>query len=84
MDQHKDQRIDIGEQPGHYIRRLWQISVVIFLQEARAYGITPVQYAALQTIANSPSIDQRTLARLMAWTPPPLRVWWKGWRPGHC
>ena len=63
MDQHKDQRINIDEQPGHYIRRLQQIAVAIFLQETQAYGITPVQYAALQTIANSPSIDQRTLAR---------------------
>jgi DNA-binding MarR family transcriptional regulator len=29
-------------------------------------GITPVQYAALQTVANHPGIDQRTLARTIA------------------
>ncbi|MDP3610682.1 MAG: MarR family winged helix-turn-helix transcriptional regulator, partial [Rubrivivax sp.] len=27
-----------------------------------AHGLTPVQYAALQTVANQPGIDQRTLA----------------------
>jgi MarR family transcriptional regulator, lower aerobic nicotinate degradation pathway regulator len=63
MDQKNDQRIDLDDQPGHYIRRLQQIAVAIFLQETQAHGITPVQYAALQTVANSPLIDQRTLAR---------------------
>ncbi len=58
--------VDIGHQPGHYIRRLHQISVGIFLQELGEIGITPVQYAALQTVANHPGIDQRTLARTIA------------------
>ena len=58
--------IDIDEQPGHNIRRLHQISVGIFLQELGELGITPVQYAALQTVANYPGIDQRTLARTIA------------------
>ena len=53
---------DLGELPGHYIRRLQQIAVAIFLQEAEASGVTPVQYAALQTVANQPGIDQRSLA----------------------
>jgi DNA-binding MarR family transcriptional regulator len=55
--------IDIDHQPGHYIRRLHQISVGIFLQEAGELGVTPVQYAALQAVANAPGIDQRGLAR---------------------
>lgn len=63
MDQQNEKRINLDDQPGHCIRRLQQIAVAIFLQETQAYGITPVQYAALQTIANSPSVDQRTLAR---------------------
>jgi DNA-binding MarR family transcriptional regulator len=54
--------VDIDVLPGHHIRRLHQIAVAIFLQETEAHGITPVQYAALQTVANSPGIDQRTLA----------------------
>ena len=58
--------VDIDHQPGHYIRRLHQISVGIFLQELGEIGITPVQYAALQTVANHPGIDQRTLARTIA------------------
>jgi len=58
--------IDIDLQPGHAIRRLHQISVGIFLQEAGDLGITPVQYAALQTVGNQPGIDQRTLARNIA------------------
>lgn len=58
--------IDIDDQPGHNIRRLHQISVGIFLQELGELGITPVQYAALQNVANHPGIDQRTLARTIA------------------
>lgn len=49
--------------PGHYIRRLQQIAVAIFMDEAQAWGITPVQYAALNTVARRPGIDQGTLAR---------------------
>lgn len=55
--------VDLGELPGHFIRRLHQIAVAIFLQETEAAGVTPVQYAALQAIANQPGVDQRTLAR---------------------
>ena len=49
--------------PGHYIRRLQQIAVALYLQETEALQLTPVQYAILQSIHNQPSIDQRTLAR---------------------
>ena len=55
--------IDLAELPGHYIRRLQQIAVAVFLQEAEAHGVTPVQFAALQSVANQPGLDQRTLAR---------------------
>ena len=55
--------ITIDQQPGYAIRRLHQISVAIFLQETEAHGLTPVQFAALQTAANDPGLDQRTLAR---------------------
>ena len=58
--------VSIDDQPGYYIRRLHQISVGIFLQELSELGVTPVQYAALQTVANQPGIDQRTLARTVA------------------
>ena len=62
-DDASPEQIDIDNQPGHYIRRLHQISVAIFLQETEPFGVTPVQYAALQTVGNHPGIDQRTLAR---------------------
>lgn len=58
--------VSIDDQPGYYIRRLHQISVGVFLQELVDVGITPVQYAALQTVANQPGTDQRTLARSIA------------------
>ncbi len=55
--------IELDSLPGHYIRRLQQIAVAIFLQETEAHGVTPVQYATLQAVCNLPGIDQRTLAR---------------------
>lgn len=55
-------RIELDTLPGHHIRRLQQIAVAIFLQETEAQGLTPVQYAAMQTVANTPAFDQRTLA----------------------
>jgi len=54
--------VDLHGLPGHGIRRLHQIAVAIFLQETEAHGVTPVQYAALQTVGDTPGIDQRTLA----------------------
>ncbi len=56
-------RIDLESLPGHYIRRLQQIAVAVFLQETEVHGVTPVQFAALQAVADAPGIDQRTLAR---------------------
>jgi DNA-binding MarR family transcriptional regulator len=53
---------DLAELPGHQIRRLQQIAVAIFLQDTGAFGVTPVQYAALRAMAINPGIDQRTLA----------------------
>lgn len=52
----------LSAQPGHYIRRLQQIAVGIFLEQNRQFDITPVQFAALMTIAERPGVDQKTLA----------------------
>lgn len=54
--------IEFNRLPGNFVRRLHQISVAIFLQETEAYAITPVQFAALQSVLATPNIDQRTLA----------------------
>lgn len=55
--------IDLDALPGYCIRRLNQIAVAIFLQETEPQAITPVQYGCLQAVANTPGMDQRTLAR---------------------
>jgi MarR family transcriptional regulator, lower aerobic nicotinate degradation pathway regulator len=52
--------------PGHLIRRLQQIAVAIFMSEAKAFDITPVQYAALLAIDLHPGIDQTALASIVA------------------
>jgi DNA-binding MarR family transcriptional regulator len=49
-------------QPGHLIRRLQQIAVSLFLEEAAVFELTPVQYAALAAIDAYPGIDQASLA----------------------
>lgn len=59
-------RIELDALPGHGIRRLQQIAVAIFMQEAGESGVTPVQFAVLQTLADRSGIDQRTLARLVS------------------
>jgi DNA-binding MarR family transcriptional regulator len=53
---------ELDDLPGHYIRRLHQIAVAIFLQVTEAHQLTPVQYAAMSRLGQSPGVDQRTLA----------------------
>jgi DNA-binding MarR family transcriptional regulator len=55
--------LDLDALPGHLIRRLQQIAVGLFMEETEAHDLTPVQFAALATIARQPGEDQRTLAR---------------------
>jgi DNA-binding MarR family transcriptional regulator len=54
--------LPLTDLPGHYIRRLQQIAVGVFMEETQTFGITPVQFAALNAVAAQPGIDQRTLA----------------------
>jgi len=54
---------DLADLPGHYIRRLQQIAVAIFLEETESFGLTPVQFGALEATRRQPMLDQRTLAR---------------------
>ena len=54
------------EMPGHLIRRLQQISFALFLDQAKEFDITPVQYAALVAINNHPGIDQTALCNIIA------------------
>lgn len=57
------------DKPGHLARRFQQIAVAVFHAEVDAAGfdLTPVQYAALTTIAARPGIDQATLAGAIAY-----------------
>ncbi|MBL6623145.1 MAG: MarR family transcriptional regulator [Alphaproteobacteria bacterium] len=54
--------------PGHLIRRLHQLSTQVFLQQVGAAGfnLTPVQFAALDALADRPGIDQARLAEAIA------------------
>ena len=63
MKKGKLEPLDFDSLPGHYIRRLQQIAVAVFLQQTEAHGVTPVQFAALNQVAKTPGVDQRTLAR---------------------
>lgn len=55
--------VDLDALPGHQIRRLQQIAVGLFMEEAADFDLTPVQFAALARVTSQPGIDQRTLAR---------------------
>jgi DNA-binding MarR family transcriptional regulator len=52
--------------PGYLFRRMQQIAVSIFVEECRAYDLTPVQYAALVAIRTHPGIDATRLSAVIA------------------
>lgn len=56
--------MDTIEMAGHLIRRLHQQSTQVFQAQTQAAGfdLTSVQFAALNAIAQQPSIDQASLA----------------------
>jgi len=62
MSATQDTPPDSLDLPGHYIRRLQQIAVAVFLQETEPFGLTPVQFGALQAVHATPGVDQRSLA----------------------
>jgi len=52
--------------PGYLFRRMQQIAVAIFMEECRAFDLTPVQYAALVAIQTHPEIDATRLSAVIA------------------
>jgi DNA-binding MarR family transcriptional regulator len=52
--------------PGYLFRRMQQIAVAIFVEECRAYDLTPVQYAGLVAIRTHPGIDATRLSAVIA------------------
>jgi MarR family transcriptional regulator, lower aerobic nicotinate degradation pathway regulator len=54
------------EKPGHLIRRLQQIALALFMEQAKHFDVTPVQYSALIAVDNHPGIDQTALCNIIA------------------
>ncbi len=52
--------------PGYLFRRMQQIAVAIFMEECKAFDLTPVQYAALVAIQTHPGIDATRLSAVIA------------------
>jgi DNA-binding MarR family transcriptional regulator len=57
---------DFQNAPGHLIRRAHQLAVSIFMEETAEYGVTPVQFAILNALMDTPGEDQVTLAGRVA------------------
>jgi DNA-binding MarR family transcriptional regulator len=57
--------IELYDEPGHLIRRAQQIAVSRF-HEVHGRHVTPIQYAILRTLHETPGIDQVTLAQMVA------------------
>lgn len=55
----------LSDEPGHLIRRAQQIAVSKF-HEVHGRHVTPIQYAILRTLHETPGVDQVTLAQLIA------------------
>ena len=66
MSQDGEVNLPLSDNPGHLVRRLHQIAVSIFLRETQEFDLTPVQYAAMFTLRDHPGLDQRALARAIA------------------
>ena len=48
--------------PGYLFRRMQQIAVAIFVEECKAFDLTPVQYASLIAMHTHPGIDATRLS----------------------
>jgi MarR family transcriptional regulator, lower aerobic nicotinate degradation pathway regulator len=57
---------DVYTKPGYLFRRMQQIAVSIFMEECKAFDLTPVQYAALVAIRTHPGIDATRLSAVIA------------------
>jgi DNA-binding MarR family transcriptional regulator len=52
---------DFLSMPGHLLRRCHQIGVAVFLDECRAFDLTPLQYGALAALSRFGPMDQVSL-----------------------
>lgn len=60
-----DSGIELHAEPGHLIRRAQQVAVSTF-HNTHGRQITPVQYAILRALQDTPGMDQVTLAEKVA------------------
>jgi DNA-binding MarR family transcriptional regulator len=60
-----DSGIELHAEPGHLIRRAQQVAVSTF-HNTHGRQITPVQYAILRALQDTPGMDQVTLADKVA------------------
>jgi DNA-binding MarR family transcriptional regulator len=61
-----EKSFDFAHAPGHLVRRAQQIAVALFMTELAAEDVTPVQFAILNAVMDTPGIDQITLAGRVA------------------
>lgn len=57
---------DFAQAPGHLVRRAHQIAVALFMSELAKEDVTPVQFAILNAVMDTPGVDQVTLANRVA------------------
>ncbi len=57
---------DFARAPGHLIRRAQQIAVAEFTRAAVEHDVTPVQFAFMNAMTDTPGVDQITLANRVA------------------
>ena len=57
---------DFAHAPGHLIRRAQQIAVAEFARETADHDVTPVQFAFMHAMLQTPGVDQITLAKQVA------------------
>lgn len=57
---------DFQHAPGHLIRRAHQLAVAIFMEETAEHDVTPVQFAILNALMDTPGEDQVTLSGRVA------------------
>lgn len=57
---------DFAQAPGHLIRRAQQIAVAEFTRETAEHEVTPVQFAFMNAMMETPGVDQITLANRVA------------------
>ena len=60
------QSFDFAQAPGHLVRRAHQIAVALFMTELSGEDVTPVQFAILNAVMDTPGVDQVTLAAQVA------------------